>query len=374
MKSICLNMIVCNESAVIHRCLASVKDKITTWVIVDTGSTDGTQEMIKEYLKDIPGELHERPWVDFAQSRNEAMELAKGKADYLLFIDADEILEAGSEWEELTQDIYFINVFYDKGLHLKIEHPRTFLLNNDLEWIWVGVLHEQVEEPGGEKKRSQALLDKARLHSIEDGYRSKDSIEKKAIKDSATLEKALEKEPTNTRYIYFLGQSYDVAQRAELALQQYQKLITMPDVHEALLYMSMVRSALLQEQLERPLETVIESYMAVYLRFPWRAEPLFHLASVYVRGKRTFLAYFMAKTALTIPIPYFDGAPVYTEIYKHYLPWLFAKCAARLGLDHEAKEICSRLLALPDLPPEVRKLVDEVYDEEFFDGIPLTYR
>ncbi|MDP1607988.1 MAG: glycosyltransferase [Chlamydiales bacterium] len=373
MKTVCLNMIVCNESAVIRRCLASVKDKIDAWVIVDTGSTDGTQEIIKEYLKDIPGELHERPWVDFAEGRNQAMELAKGKADYLLFIDADEILEAGSEWEELTQDSYFINVFYDKGLHLKVEHPRTFLLNNALDWIWVGVLHEQVEHRDG-KKRSQVLLDKARLHSIEDGYRSKDSLEQKAIKDSATLEKALEKEPTNTRYIYFLGQSYDVAQRVELALKQYQKLMTMPDVHEALLYMSMIRSALLQEQLERPVETVIESYMAAYQRFPWRAEPLFHLANFYMRGKRTFLAYFIAKTALSIPIPQFDAAPVYTEIYKHYLPWVFAKCAARLGLDHEANEMCSRLLARPDLPPEVRRLVDEVHDQESFDGIPLTYR
>ncbi|MBX9744104.1 MAG: glycosyltransferase, partial [Chlamydiales bacterium] len=322
MKTICLNMIVRNESAVICRCLASVKDRIDTWVIVDTGSEDGTQEIIKEYLKDVPGELHERPWVDFAQNRNEAMELAKGKADYLLFIDADEILDRESEWEELTQDIYFINVFYDKGLHLKVEHLRTFLLKNDLEWVWVGILHEQIEEPGGEKKRSQGLLDKARLSSIEDGYRSKDSLEQKAMTDSATLEKALEKEPTNSRYVYFLAQSYDVAQRAELALKQYQKLIAMPDAHEALVYMSMFRSALLQEQLERPVETVIESYMRVYQRFPRRAEPLFHLANLYIRGKRTFLAYFIARVGLSIPIPHFEAAPVYTEIYKHYLPWV----------------------------------------------------
>jgi glycosyltransferase involved in cell wall biosynthesis len=43
-KSVCLNMIVKNESKVIERCLRSVKGCIDYWVIVDTGSTDDTQK------------------------------------------------------------------------------------------------------------------------------------------------------------------------------------------------------------------------------------------------------------------------------------------------------------------------------------------
>ena len=46
-SKICLNMIVKDESRVIRRCLESVKPLIDYWVIVDTGSTDGTQEIIK---------------------------------------------------------------------------------------------------------------------------------------------------------------------------------------------------------------------------------------------------------------------------------------------------------------------------------------
>ena len=65
MKTLCLNMIVKNESHVIKRCLDSVKPIIDYWVIFDTGSTDGTQRIIQEVLKDIPGQLHERPWVNF---------------------------------------------------------------------------------------------------------------------------------------------------------------------------------------------------------------------------------------------------------------------------------------------------------------------
>ena len=48
--TICLTMIVKNESQVIRRCIDSVKDYISYWVIVDTGSTDGTQDLIKEIM------------------------------------------------------------------------------------------------------------------------------------------------------------------------------------------------------------------------------------------------------------------------------------------------------------------------------------
>src|SRR3972149_9108675 len=82
-KTICLNMIVKDEALVIERCLGSVKHLIDYWVIVDTGSKDGTQEIIKNYLKDIPGELYESPWVDFAHNRNEALDFANNKGDYL---------------------------------------------------------------------------------------------------------------------------------------------------------------------------------------------------------------------------------------------------------------------------------------------------
>ena len=72
-------MIVKDESHVIERSLASAKPLIDYWVIVNTGSTDGTQDVIREFLKDIPGELHERPWKNFGYNRTEALELAREK-------------------------------------------------------------------------------------------------------------------------------------------------------------------------------------------------------------------------------------------------------------------------------------------------------
>jgi glycosyltransferase involved in cell wall biosynthesis len=91
-SAICLNMIVKNEAHVIRRCLESVRPFIDTWVIVDTGSTDGTQDIIRDYFKDIPGELFERPWKNFGANRTEALALARQRGDYVFVIDADDEL------------------------------------------------------------------------------------------------------------------------------------------------------------------------------------------------------------------------------------------------------------------------------------------
>ena len=142
-ETICLNMIVKNEKDVIRRCLDSVKSKIDYWVIVDTGSTDGTQEIIKEHLKDIPGELHERPWKNFGHNRSEAVNLAQGKANYILFIDADDtiVFEPGFELEP-THDMFTMWRGSDSFSYIKPQLARS-----GLPWRWVGVTHEYLDCP-----------------------------------------------------------------------------------------------------------------------------------------------------------------------------------------------------------------------------------
>src|SRR5580704_12293904 len=136
--TLCLNMIVKNEAKVIARCLESVKPIIDSWVIVDTGSTDGTQALVRSIMGDLPGELHERPWRDFGYNRTEAIQLARGKADYLFVIDADDLLVVppGFVVPELAEDSYYVRVEYAGTTYW-----RLHVFRSDLDFRYGGVLH-----------------------------------------------------------------------------------------------------------------------------------------------------------------------------------------------------------------------------------------
>lgn len=107
MSRVGLCMIVRNEAHVIERCLSSVRHLLDHWLIIDTGSTDGTQEVVRRAMEGIPGMLYERPWVDFGHNRTEAVQAARVCADYTLLLDADQVLEAPAEfsWPALETDV-----------------------------------------------------------------------------------------------------------------------------------------------------------------------------------------------------------------------------------------------------------------------------
>jgi glycosyltransferase involved in cell wall biosynthesis len=131
-----LAMIVRDEAAVIERCLQSVLPLIDAWTIVDTGSTDGTAELIASTLADVPGHLHRRRWQDFGANRTELMQLAAGSADYLLLLDADMTVVVTNPVGELDADEYLVRHLGD------LEYRVGRLVRGDRPWCFVGSTHE----------------------------------------------------------------------------------------------------------------------------------------------------------------------------------------------------------------------------------------
>lgn len=87
MASISLCMIVRDEEAVLGRCLESVAPAVDEIIVVDTGSMDGTKAVAAAYTDRIS----DFAWVDdFAAARNASF--AKATGDYILWLDADDVL------------------------------------------------------------------------------------------------------------------------------------------------------------------------------------------------------------------------------------------------------------------------------------------
>lgn len=346
---ICLNMIVKDESAVICRCLTSVLPVIDYWVIIDTGSTDGTQKIIKEFMEKnkVPGELHERPWVNFGYNRNEALKLAKDKGDYIFFIDADNTFEyeTGFKLENLDKDFYYA-MLSDAGS----KYGRISLIKNNLNWEWIGVLHEAVCSPTA---KTHATLDKVTQLVRMDGSRSKDP--KKYEKDAAVLEAALINEPNNSRYVFYLAQSYQDAGNYPMALKNYEKRATMGGWDEEV-FTSLLKIGKLQEQMKMSSEHVVSSYNKAYQYRKTRVEPLYYLSNIY-REKEDFnKSYLIGKIAETIP-PSQDLLLVEQWIYDWGMP-LELSIAAYWTERYEESQQISMALLKKDLPNYVRETVE----------------
>jgi glycosyltransferase involved in cell wall biosynthesis len=357
-KKIVLCMIVKNEAKVIERCLASTLPIIDTWCIVDTGSTDGTQEKIKKFFEQvgIEGKLIESPWKGFGESRSEALELARPMGDYSWMIDADEILEFEPSFdpdklkESLDKDLYNVFAFYNG-----VKYHRPQLTCNAKKFYYRGVLHEYVDCHDEIKTRD--FVPGVLNRPIQDGARNQDP--KKYAKDAELLENALKgkvDEKDFNRYHFYLAQSYRDAQMFEKALEAYQKRASLGGWNEEVFY-SLFQCGCIMQVLGKPIDDTIKMFFDAYQAAPFRAESLWAAARLCRVAGRWDQAYHLAKIALKIKYP--NGA---LFVSQHVYDWCvldeFAIAAYYTSRYDHSKKACDRLLEENKFSPENRERIE----------------
>lgn len=348
--TLCLCMIVKDEARILERCLASVRPLLSTWVIVDTGSSDGTQDVIRRVFADLPGELHERPWQSFGANRSEAMALARGKADYTLVMDADDELRIPAGWSlpQLDRDAY--HLLLTRGGQSMY---RAQLFRSALPWRYEGVLHEH---PTCDQPIRQAKLAGPTIRMHTDGARAADPD--KYRKDARVLEAALEREPDNARYVFYLAQSYRDAGMLAEAVDTYRKRASMGGFAEEV-WCSRFQIARLGEKLEWPPDQVIAAYLSAFDDRPSRAESVCYLAAYCRKLGRNASAYVFARAAAELPQPK-DLLFLDHVVYQCRAQDELAMAAHLTGRHAEAVRVAEALLAGGKLPPSERARIERV--------------
>lgn len=354
-QTICLNMIVKNERHVITRCLNSVKPIIDYWIIVDTGSTDNTQGVIQECMKGIPGELYERPWKNFAHNRNEALQLAKGKADYLLFMDADDWLEFEPNF--LLPSSSSIGMY--KVNRTTKNHSFSFanhqMIRDDLPWRWVGVVHEYLQ---CDLPYTTALLTNVSYIIGGDGASHSDS--KKFLKYVALLKEGLKEEPNNSRYVFYLGESYRFAGKPQEALEWYTKRTTMGGWEEEIFW-SFLQIALLKKELGYSTDEVIQGLKQTHQLRPHRVEPIYYLADLYIHLGRHDLAFATIQSRVHLNKDSLRRDTLFNLDWMDRYGLLFqlSICGYYVGEYRKAIDACDTLLSTKDIPHNIRSQTEK---------------
>jgi tetratricopeptide (TPR) repeat protein len=353
--SVVLTMIVRNEAHVLERCLRSVKPMVDAWCIVDTGSTDGTQELVRRLLAGLPGRLLEMPWQDFAYNRTEALRASRRLGDYHFVVDADaELVIESDDVDALrrgwTADVYGVVEHLDQ-----VSNPRPMILSTRCPFHYRGVIHESVVVPT--QARQGGVLEGFHLVAHPDGARSKDPL--KHAKDAATIEHVLVRndEPDlAARYVFHLAQAYRGMNDLERALDGYRQRVSLGGDRQEI-YVSLLWCAMLTTTLGQPLDHALSSLLHAIDLIPQRAEAYYYAAVASRDAGRMPSAHLFASSGLRLAtpmrVPFED---------RRALAWgLPIECylaAAAVGHDDGAVANGERLLRRSDLPAWTRELVE----------------
>jgi len=338
-------MIVRDEGHIVHEVLDSVAAYIDSWVIVDTGSGDGTQQKVRDRMHalGIDGELHERPWRDFGHNRSEAIALARGHADYIWVMDADDLLVGTPDFSDLTADVYQLQYGPD------VTYWRRQLFRDGLPWRYVGVLHEYADCDG--PFTEDQLGGRYHIESRRLGNRNLDPD--KYARDAEVLRAEVERHPDDPRSVFYLAQSYyDFGDFAN-ARQWYQRRSEMTGFEEETFY-ALLRVADAMSNLGEPWPQVQQAYLRAWEFRPTRAEPLYAIARSYRMDGRYQLGHLFAEKAAQIPLPAQDALFVAAEIYTWRADDEQAVCGSWIGCHGETVELCRRILRRNDVPEEDR--------------------
>lgn len=225
-QTVCLSMIVKNEAHVIERCLQSVVNIVDYYMIVDTGSTDKTIEVIESFIAKNggKGKVASREWKDFGTNRTEALDLARSEfaicPDYALVMDADDILEI-KNLSLVKSALGLADAYELPVVSGKWKWNRCHFFRLVKPFVYKDTLHEYAacSEPF-----TKMAMPGVEYVCIGGGGRHVDP--NLFDQEVALLRKQIERDGVNTRALYLLGQGYYFNNKIDEAIATFKERLS----------------------------------------------------------------------------------------------------------------------------------------------------
>ncbi len=323
---------------------------ITNFLVFDTGSTDGTQNKTRECF-DSHGFEHayiiEEPFIDFATSRNRALDLAEQ-----IFVNTTFFLMLDAEWyihnvEELlrycAEHKHYIAPYCSGSCYLIRLLTVQDSINNYIPRLmrragnarYEGVVHETINH------NASGMLPDSIYFEYNPAQSGQDKSKIRCIRDYNLLKKKYDTDPTDTRNLFYLAQTCQFLDDWEEAIFYYQKRLELGPLSEEK-YLAAYRIGCAVEHIisvaydtktasRYTEEDALHYFLQAYTMLPYRAEPLFRIACYYIRHNYHAIAYLFAHRAVELPYPQNNGLFIEKKVYDFLRYDILGQCALYVG-------------------------------------------
>lgn len=345
-------MIVKNEASSIEKTLLPfIEEGVSNFLILDTGSTDETIEITRRLFEQhsVNGIIEQKPFVDFATSRNHALEYAEkhfSTTSFFFMLDADwytknvrKLLEFCIKHDTASEAVYAVTVQY--GEKMKFMSARLFRGNAHIRYV--GAVHELPDQI-----QSKIQIDHDVVCIVNSDYKHLRKSKERYANDLKMLLKDLKKNPASPRTLFYIGQTYECLGDLKNAYKYYLKrsvLKNAADIGETVL--TYFRLGYLIEHLAQvdgqfTWDMAMENYMRSFSINPARIEGIVAIASYYIN---TFpkISYIYLKYAYDVPFPQ-DFGLIMNEMYTFTRYDLMSRVAAFMGEYELGKEAVENAL------------------------------
>ena len=373
MGKLALNFICKNESHVIERMLNSCKTITDLIVVNDTGSTDGTQDLIRKFGEEnnIPTYVFERPFDDFEKSRTWAMEKLRDVVKELgwnadevhgYWFDCDEqlVIDPSFNKNQFTADLYMINTYIGQ-----MKYTRNTFFKVSKPFRWYGPIHEFIV--CDDQNITSGLAAGIQVNVSMDGASWQGKVSEKYLSHAHKLEAYINENRQDPRWVFYTAQSYhdsasipdnreENEERLRRSMKYYKERTERTDGYAEEIYYAHYRIASIMKSLEEPWNLTMQQCLKAYALEPTRGESIKLIIDYYLQMGEWHLAYLYTKFAYETfhgknPYPkklLFVDEPIYV--------WKFAEAHAATcfytGRMDEARKVYNEIVNISKTNPQ----------------------
>jgi glycosyltransferase involved in cell wall biosynthesis len=311
-----LTQIMKNESHIAERMLNSILPIVDGVVVVDTGSTDNSIQIVKDWgiKNNIETYVFEMPFDNFCNTRNHSFEKARemflskndGHTYYNFWLDFDEqmIVDKTFNKQKLDRDLYMLNTNIGQ-----MRYTRNELCRLDKAFSWYGVVHEFIISK--EKNITSGIVEGLSVNVQMDGGSWKGDIAAKYKGHAHTLEKYIDQDRKDPRWIFYTAQSYhdsscvkdnreENEDRLRRSIRYYKERVSRPDGYPEEIFYSQYRIGTIMRALEEPWNLVHTELLKAYSIDPMRGEPIKSIIDYYLQLGDWNMAYMYSSFAVKV--------------------------------------------------------------------------